>query len=171
MCVIPDHEILEMVKSGRLGIESFSMDSLTPNGYDLRISEISVPGSGDSWNEGVAKIPPQRMFFVGTLEFVRLPDDIAGQLWARTTWIRKGIIVSLGKVDAGFEGNLTFTAFNSSDSHIEIPIGARFVQIVFERMSGPATLAYAKRSGHYQGQRGITLAPIDKNDVSGENAR
>ncbi|MGD0057289.1 MAG: dCTP deaminase [Methanomassiliicoccales archaeon] len=171
MCIIPDHEILELVKSGKLGVDAFSMDCLTPNGYDLRVSEISVPSCGASWNEGVARIPPQKMFFVGTLEFVRLPDDIAGQLWTRTTWIRKGIIVGLGKVDAGFRGTLTFTAFNASDSHVEIPIGTRFVQIVFERMSGPVSLSYEKRSGHYQGQQGITLAPIDKNNVGGENAR
>lgn len=171
MCVIPDHEILEHIKSGRLGIDNFSVDSLTPNGYDLRVSEISVPSSGDSWNEGVARIPPQKMFFVGTLEYVRLPDDIAGQLWTRTTWIRKGIIVGLGKVDAGFHGTLTFTAFNASDSPIEIPIGTRFVQIVFEKMSSSVSLTYERRSGHYQGQKGITLAPVNKNQVGGENAR
>lgn len=150
------------IKSGKLAIEGFSLESLTPNGYDLRVSEISVPSSNSSWSEGVAEIPPQIMFFVGTLESIRLPDDIAGQLWARTTWIRKGIIVGVGKVDAGFEGNLTFTAFNSSDSTVEIPIGARFVQIVFETLHSPASLTYEKRSGHYQGQRGITLDPVNK---------
>lgn len=171
MCVLADHEILDHIKSGKLEISEFSMESLTPNGYDLRISQISISSPKDSWNEGVATIPPQKMFFVSTLERVRLPDQIAAQLWTRTTWIRKGIIVGLGKVDAGFHGSLTFTAFNASDTNVEIPIGARFVQIVFERMSSPASLTYEKRSGHYQGQSGITLAPVEKNDVGREDAR
>ncbi|MBM4237786.1 MAG: dCTP deaminase, partial [Euryarchaeota archaeon] len=67
MCVIPDNELLDLISSGRIGIESFSHDSLTPNGYDLRVSEVSVPETGDSWNEGVARIPPGKMFFISTM--------------------------------------------------------------------------------------------------------
>jgi dCTP deaminase len=160
MCLLPDHEIMERMRSGMLGIRDFSKDSLTPNGYDLRIAEISLPESGLVFKEGAAKVPPKSMFYVSTIEFVELPDDVAAQLWTRTSWIRKGLLVGLGKIDAGFHGTLTFMGFNASSKEVEVPIGARFVQMCFETMHSPVEMTYEKRSGNYQGQKGITLAPI-----------
>jgi len=161
MCILPDHEIVSLRDSGRLRIEDFNDRSLTPNGYDLRISEISVPSIDAMFKSGVATIPPMTRFFVSTVEYVGLPEDVCAQLWLRTSWIRKGIIAGLGKVDAGFEGNLTFSGFNLSEAPVEIPIGERFVQIIFERLCSPPEFPYEKRSGHYQGQRGITLEPMN----------
>jgi deoxycytidine triphosphate deaminase len=42
---------------------------------------------------------------------------------------------------------------------VEIPIGARFAQIVFIRMQSASEKGYEERSGNYQDQRGITLEP------------
>jgi dCTP deaminase len=164
MCILPDHEILSRIASGNLRIEDFSERSLTPNGYDLRISEVSIPSTDELVSEGKATIPPMTRFLVSTTEYVALPKDVSAQLWLRTSWIRKGIVAGLGKVDAGFQGTLTFSGFNFSDSPIEIDIGDRFVQIVFERLCSPPALPYEERSGHYQGQRGITLEPVNKID-------
>jgi dCTP deaminase len=43
-----------------------------------------------------------------------------------------------------------------------VPIGCRFVQMVLETMHSSCEMTYEKRSGNYQGQKGITLAPIAK---------
>jgi len=162
MCLLPDHEILGRIKDGKLGIKDFSMESLTPNGYDLRVAELSLSEGGHVFNDGVAKIPPRTMFYVSTIEYVELPDDVAAQLWTRTSWIRKGILVGLGKIDAGFHGTLTFTGFNASDKEVEIPLGSRFGQMCFETMHSKVERTYEKRSGNYQGQKGITLDPLGK---------
>ncbi len=167
MCVLPDHEIVDHIKTGKLKIENYSEESLTPNGYDLRISEISIPETGEMINMGVSRIPPRTMFFVSTIESVGLPHNISAQLWLRTSWIRKGILAGLGKVDAGFNGTLTFMGYNCSHAMVEIPTGSRFVQIVFESLHSAATLAYEKRSGHYQGQKGITLSPVGEKKIEG----
>lgn len=169
MCVLPDHEIMRRTVAGELKIDPFSEASVTPNGYDLRIAEVAVPGH-DVLREGSAIIPPGAMFFVSTMERVELPPDLCAQLWLRTSWMRKGILAGLGKVDAGFQGTLTFMAFNASATSVEVPMEMRFVQIVFESLCSPAHLSYGNRSGNYQGQNGVTLAPLDKTDVSGENA-
>ena len=169
MCVLPDHEILGHVRSGELKIDGFSDESLTPNGYDLRIAEVSVPGS-PVIREGKAVIAPRTMFFISTIERVELPPSICAQLWLRTSWMRKGLLAGLGKVDAGFKGTLTFMAVNVSEAPVEVPIGSRFVQIVFETMHSPARLTYERRSGNYQGQNGVTLAPIRQEEVRGEDA-
>jgi dCTP deaminase len=162
MCLFSDHEIQSMMQSGSLRIVGFAPEGLTPNGYDLRVAEVRREGMDESQNEGTVIIPTRTMFYVSTIERVELPNDVAAQLWTRTSWIRKGVMVGLGKVDAGFRGTLTFTAFNASEKDLEIPIGSRFVQIVFERMHSPVAQTYEKRSGNYQNQSGVTLEPIKK---------
>jgi dCTP deaminase len=161
MCLVPDHEIESRIRDGSLVITDFSPDGLTPNGYDLRVAQVRIEG-GESVISGTVVIPPGRLFFVSTLERVELPDDLAAQLWTRTSWLRKGLLMGLGKIDAGFHGTLTFSGFNASSSPVELPIGSRLVQMVLEHMRSPVQRTYAKRSGHYQGQQGITLAPTGK---------
>jgi dCTP deaminase len=95
---------------------------------------------------------------VSTLERVRLGPALAGQLWIRSSYARKGILAAFGKVEAGFDGTLTIGAFNAAAQPVAIPIGERFCQLAFEPLSSPAAKVYAQRSGNYQGQRGVTLA-------------
>lgn len=162
MSVLSDKDITESLMTGLLGISEFNKNSLTPNGYDLRIAEISIRGDDKVYKEGIVTIPPKTMFYVSTIERVRLTDDICAQLWLRTSWIRKGVMASFGKIDAGFEGTLTLGAFNATDDQIEIPIKERFCQIVFEALTSCSEKSYSKRSGNYQGQTGITLDPLKK---------
>jgi len=162
MCLVPDHELQSMMEIGKLRIVDFSAEGLTPNGYDLRVAEVRIATSDETLRSGTAILPPQSMFYISTIEKVELPDDVAAQLWTRTSWIRKGLLIGLGKVDAGFHGTLTFMGFNASSQPVEVPIGSRFVQIVFEYMHSPVERTYEKRSGNYQGQKGITLGPGHK---------
>lgn len=144
------------MKNGDLSIENFNQKNLTPNGYDLTIAEIKLEGQ-ENQNTGTVAIPPKTWFAVSTLEYVKQGPRITSQLWIRTTWARKGIISSFGKVDAGFEGTLTLSAFNSSANEVAVPIGDRFAQIIFEKLDTASDKEYAERSGHYQGQRGVKL--------------
>ncbi|MDR0887989.1 MAG: dCTP deaminase [Candidatus Methanoplasma sp.] len=162
MTILSDKSILEGMRTGYLGISDYHERGLTPNGYDLRISEISVRGDPEVKKEGIVGIPPKTMFYVSTVERVRMPKDICAQLWLRTTWIRKGCIGAFGKIDAGFEGTLTLGAFNASDDIVEIPIGERFCQMIFETLTSESDKDYAQRSGNYQGQTGVTLDPLKK---------
>lgn len=161
MCLVPDHEIESRLKDGSLVITDFFQEGLTPNGYDLRVAEARLEG-GESVTSGTFTVPPGRLFFVSTVERVELPDDLAAQLWTRTSWLRKGLLMGLGKIDAGFHGTLTFSGFNASSVPVELPVGSRMVQMVLETMHSPVERTYAKRSGNYQGQKGITLDPSDK---------
>ena len=160
MAILSDKDIVESMMTGYIGISDYSEKSLTPNGYDLRIAEISIRGDEKKYTEGTVSIPPRTMFYVSTIERVRMADDIFAQLWLRTSWIRKGVMASFGKIDAGFEGTLTLGAYNATDEVIEIPIGERFCQMVFETLTSASEKSYEKRSGHYQGQTGVTLKPL-----------
>ena len=155
--ILSDADIKGMMKDGEMDIENFTEKNLTPNGYDLTIEEIYIFSTKETVKEGIAEIPPKTGFAVSTREFVKCPPNLAATLWIRTTWARKGVIASFGMIDAGFHGTLTLAAYNASDEAVKIDIGNRFAQMVFHLLRGGAEKTYDRRSGNYQGQRGVTL--------------
>jgi dCTP deaminase len=157
MTILSDIDIKNKMKKNELGIEPFIEKNLTPNGYDLSINEIFIKKSDEHIKGGKAVIPPMTWFAISTKEFVKMGSQITSQLWIRSSYARKGVIASFGKVDAGFHGTLTISCFNSNDEPLEIPIGDRFCQIVFEKMESIPSELYEKKSGNYQNQRGLKL--------------
>ena len=157
MTVLSDKDIEDAMNNKDLGIEPFNQNNLTPNGYDLSVDEVYIRKTDQHIKKGIAVIPPMTWFAISTKEFVKMGPQITSQLWIRSSYARKGVMASFGKVDAGFHGTLTISCFNSNDEELEIPIGDRFCQIVFERLSSKPSELYEKKSGRYQNQRGIKL--------------
>jgi len=157
MTVLSDLDIKKLLEKKELGIEPFEDKNLTPNGYDLSIDEIFIKKTNEHIRNGIAKIPPLTWFAISTKEYIKMGSQIASQLWIRSTYARKGVIASFGKVDAGFHGKLTICCFNSNDEPLQIPIGDRFCQIVFENLTSMPSELYDKKSGTYQNQLGIKL--------------
>lgn len=159
MAVLSDTDILAMISEGTLRIDGYSEKNLTPNGYDVTIDEIWIPSKDRRFKEGTVRVPGNSWFVIGTREYLVLPSTLVAEIWIRTTWVRKGVLSSFGRIDAGFNGNLTFSAYNASQNEVEITIGDRFAQVVFEELRSPPKKSYKERSGNYQGQTGITLTP------------
>jgi dCTP deaminase len=153
--LLSDADILQYRAKGEIEIEPFDPDYLTPNGYDVSVDEVVVPAGKGGPRPG--KIPPATRFAVSTRERVRLGRHVAGQIWLRTTWARRGVVASFGMIDAGYSGTLTFGAFNAASESLALPIGERFAQVVFLTLDSPASETYERRSGTYQGQKGVTL--------------
>lgn len=156
MAVLCDADILKRLRSGSLTIHPFDEAQLTPNGYDLTLAQVQ-PGGSPVVTAGSVDIAPGGWFAVSTRERVRFPADLCGELWLRSSHIRKGIITSFGRVDAGFEGSLTMTGFNAGGAQVTLSIGDRYCQLVVAELTAKAAKPYAQRSGNYQGQSGITL--------------
>lgn len=158
LTILSDADIRKRLSSGELGIEPFTEAHLTPNGVDLTVREVLVRNGNQKVSEATARVPPMSSFLISTREYVRMPRDVTAQLWIRSSYARRGILAAFGKVEAGFEGELTVGCFNSSHEAVEIPVGDRFCQIAFEVLSSPPEKTYKERSGNYHGQRGVTLA-------------
>ncbi len=155
-----DRDIQAAVAAGRFRADPWHPEDLTPNGLDLRIGHVLVPSTmKEPVAFGTVVVPPLTRFIIGTSTVVTLPTDAIGSLWIRSSWSRRGVLAAFGQVDAGFSGNLTVGCFNASHEPITVPVGDRFCQIVLASLTTPSEKAYAARSGTYQHQRGITLAP------------
>ena len=159
VAALSDRDILARRAAGSLALEPFDERCLTPNGYDLRIAEVLVPDvSPDVIREGKVVVPPRTRFLVSTMERVRMPSEVCGSLWLRSSYARRGVFGSFGKIEAGFEGTLTVGGLNAGGAPLEVPVGDRFCQLVFEALASAPQKSYVERSGTYQGQSGITQA-------------
>lgn len=79
------------------------------------------------------EILPREFVVVSTLESLRLPPDLMGVLYPRSSINRRGLSVDLsGVVDARYEGNLIIPVRNNTQTQvIRVYPGERFCQIVF----------------------------------------
>ena len=69
---------------------------------------------------------------------------------------------SLREDRRGILWTLTLGAYNATDDPVEIPIGERFCQMIFEGLTSKSMKDYSERSGHYQNQTGVTLEAVNK---------
>jgi len=153
--MLSDRDILKAMEKGKIVIEGFREENLTPNGYDLTIGEIMLPSREIHIKEGKLEIPPLTRFLVGSREYIKMGDEYVAQIWIKSRWARRGVLASFGLVDAGFEGILTMGAFASEK--IEMRVGDKFAQLCFFKLSSPVEKTYEKRSGNYQKQKNIKI--------------
>ena len=155
MTILSDKSIIEAIEKNEIIIDPFQTENLTPNGYDLTVDDIEIPSKKKHKDKNL-NIAPGERFAISTKETISCGENHCAQLWLRTSWARKGIICSFGKIDSGFKGNLTLLGLNASKDDVRIEIGNTFAQIVFETLSTSAEELYDERSGNYQNQKGIT---------------
>ncbi len=153
--VLSDRDIKKSIELGYISIAPFEEELLTPNGYDLRIGEISIPEENVHLRNGKIKISSGTRFLIGTLEEVYVDTQHVAQLWLKSKWARRGVMASFGLVDSGFKGILTIGAYATGE--VELSVNDKFVQICFINLSSPVEKTYEKRSGNYQNQKNIKI--------------
>jgi len=154
--MLPDWKIRKEVL-----IEPFSDESLQPAGYDLRVGDEAYV-NGKLINvrtEGKVVIPPKSYALILTLERVKLPDNVMGDMKLRSSLAREGLIGSFAWVDPGWDGKLTLGIYNASDEPVKLAHGERFVQMAFVKLEGPAKNPYR---GNYQGSAHIVFSKRKK---------
>ncbi len=164
-------EIRNLIKRGELVIEPFSDEIIRENGVDLRIGEevavlLNNPEPLDPDKLGEVNLAnyykvfrtdsfvlqPYMKVLVTTLEYIKMPENVAGLIGVRSTFARLGVSIPPTLIDAGFEGELTIEIHGGAFP-IVLRKGMRFAHVAFYRIEGPP-VTYR---GKYQGQRGVTL--------------
>ncbi len=89
---------------------------------------------------------PGEFALASTLEYVKVPLDLAARLEGRSTWGRLGLQIhaTAGFVDPGFRGALTFELSNVSNIPLPLYPGVRISQICFF-LSTTTQLPYGKK--------------------------
>jgi len=161
-----------------------------PSSFDVRLgTEFQIPrtigaihidltGSGEDAQKQVLKyftrkrlpadgtfvLHPGEFALATTLEYFRLPRDIAARLEGRSTPARLGLQVhaTAGFVDPGFEGTLTFELSNAGSLPIEISPGFRLGQLCFFRVGRVQVPYTEKERPKYARAVGVQLPRLDQ---------
>lgn len=106
---------------------------------------------------------PGEGVLVSTLEVIRMPDDLVGQMYPRSSVNRRGLAVDLsGIIDAGYEGNLIIPVRNNDRSAVvRLYPGERFCQITFTALTGPVEV---RRSRYHRRDIATGVLPEQNQD-------
>lgn len=179
--LLSDTEIHEAVLSGHLIVDPFVFENIQPASIDLRLhSELLVPPSApvrglilnpEELNvsdhllrysdrvdiSGIRGwiLEPGQLVIGQTLEFIDLPNDLAGRVEGRSRLARLGIGVHITapKIDPGFRNQITLEIFNSGPWTVELSGGMTICALLIERLGRPAEEGY---HGVFQGSAGAS---------------
>lgn len=156
-------EIKRLIKENNLVSNFCDLDTqLTPNGFDLTVAKIyEFTGTGAvDFSNKERKIPECReliaqkekpeekfgwwslkpgVYKVVTNEIVRLPLDLIGVAYPRSSLLRLGAFTQTGVWDAGFEGISEFVLVVTNQLGMKLKQNARVAQLLFTKITETET--------------------------------
>jgi dCTP deaminase len=177
-----EHQMIEpfVAEAVREGVISYGPSSY---GYDIRVADdfkifhnvnstVIDPKDFDrnsfvEFQGKICIIPPNSFALARSVEYMRMPRNVTGTVWDKSTYRRCGILTSGTVLEAGWEGHITIEISNTTPLPARIYANEGIAQVLFFE-GEPCRTSYAERpgGGKYQGQRGITL-PIVETDYTG----
>lgn len=88
---------------------------------------------------------PQQLVLASTFEYVKLPDDLFGIIFTRSSWNRLGLNIS-SVLQSGYAGVINLELVNNSSNPIALYPGLRIVQLVLFKVDGQAEAPYHLKS-------------------------
>ena len=175
--ILPDYEILDLIKKNEIVIDPFDEKSVGPCSVDLHLNNIfSVfkmgivvdPKDPKSINSAIESInvkdddyfiiTPGQFLLASTIEKIKIPKNIAATLEGLSSIARLGITVhAAGLVNAGTgiksPTTLTLEISCQNSSPVKLYPRMRIVQIIFHRLEGASKTGYDERKiSRYIGQ-------------------
>ena len=178
MGILTKKEIIENIKEKKVGFDpAIDQHQLQPHAVDLRLGFVfHIPKKWDMSKEGrVAvsfdytdnkakqdnfeliklrsgqyfEILPKEFIIASSLEKIILKhDSLMARLDARSSFLRRGLSMSSGVIDVGYEGTLTFPIMNNTDSQIiKLYPGERICHLVFEELKSDLSQKEAQKHG------------------------
>lgn len=137
-----DFQRLENINRPFLAVKEPSLDEQKAGTTQKPYTERVVLSAGELFY-----LHPGEFVLASTLEWFRLPEDLAGRIEGRSSWGRRGLLVhaTAGFVDPGFAGVLTFELSNAGRLPIELRPGLRIGQVCFFQMLNRSLIPYPKK--------------------------
>lgn len=80
---------------------------------------------------------PGALALVPTLEWIQIPEDLMGEVTARSTWAREGLSIATATlIEPGYEGIVTLELANLGQIPISFYPGLKIAQISFSEVVG-----------------------------------
>lgn len=106
---------------------------------ERREEPVVVPFGGHLW------LHPGHFVLGSTLEYIRMPPHLVGQVLGRSSWARMGLIVATAVlVQPGWGGVLTLELSNIGDVPLKVYPGESVSQLMVWTLSGGTERPYGK---------------------------
>jgi dCTP deaminase len=106
---------------------------------------------------------PGQFILGATLEFLRMPDHLAGEVLNRSSWARMGLIVATAVfVQPGYSGVLTLELVNMGSVPMRLRPGLRIAQLVVSQLAGRPMHPYGVGEAKYVAPLGPERSKLDR---------
>lgn len=175
LVIAPQPDLVELKKAGTASLDlRLGTWFLEPRKMRTASLEISDKGKVSPQEDHFARthytplgkkfILHPRTFLLGvTLEWIRLPSNLAAYVIGKSSWGRRGLIIATAVgVHPGFTGCLTLEISNVGEVPIEIRPGMLICQLFLHTVQSPSDpVSASKFGGHRKPTIGeITMDPI-----------
>lgn len=154
----------EKVKQGiSFGVSSYGYDFVLADEFLVfkgagPVSPKKIKESDFERFSGKVCIVPPNSFILGrSAEYFRIPRDVVGFCFGKSTYARCGIIVNVTPLEPEWEGNITVQIANLTSVVGEVYAGEGIAQIVFLTADEVCEKSYRDLAGKYQSSKGILL--------------
>lgn len=97
-------------------------------------------------------LQPQHSVLAGTLEYIKMPGDVSGQILTKSSWARIFITIeSAPWIHPFYRGCLTLEISNLGSVPIALPVGEPIAQLVLETLGPSAEQGSDLIDGQYAG--------------------
>jgi len=108
----------------------------------------------------VCVIPAHSFVLAQSKEYFKIPRNVIGLCFGKSTYTRCGVIVNVTPLEAEWEGYLTIEISNITPLPARLHTGEGIAQILFFEADETCRVSYADRKGKYQNQKEVTVARI-----------
>lgn len=105
-------------------------------------------------------IPPYGFVLCRTVEYFRIPRDVAVIVIGKSTYARCGIIVNCTPLEPEWTGQITIELSNTNPYPVRVHANQGIAQCLFYQSDEPCQISYADKKGKYQNQIGIVLPKV-----------
>lgn len=129
--------------------------------YDLHDScYVDAQIQTDENGHRFAYLPPNSFMLGRTMEYFRIPRDVAVVCLGKSTWARSGVTVVVTPLEPEWEGQVVIEIANLTSLPVKIYTGVGICQFLFLQGDQPCAVSYKDRGGKYDRQTGITLPKV-----------
>lgn len=97
-------------------------------------------------------LQPHHAVLASTLEYIKMPGDVSGQILTKSSWARIFIsIASAPWIHPFYRGCLTLEVTNLGNVPVALPVGKPMAQLVFIKLEGQIKLEKDVIEGSYAG--------------------
>lgn len=150
------------------GLSSYGYDIRVANQFKALGEHLSIidpknvlHGAYTDFEADVCIIPPGSAVLARSVEYFRIPRNVAGLMTCKSTYARAGVLIPTTVLEPGWEGIITIAIVNTTPLPAKVYANEGVAQVLFFEGDEPCDVSYADRSGKYQAQDEIIPPRVD----------